>query len=87
MTRWVVVALVPVALGCYVVRTILVLGLRRRAPRAAAAVDTWWAWVPLAVVIVALGFVHPLIGVGAATASYLFLTSSLARGSPFRPRR
>ena len=87
MSRWLVVALVPLALGCYAVRTVLVHALRGRAPRAAAAVDQWWAWVPLVVVIVALAFVHPLIGVAAALAAYLFLTSSWAAGSPFRPRR
>jgi uncharacterized membrane protein len=82
-----VLAVVPLALGCYVVRTILVYALRRRAPSVAAAVDRWWAWVPLVVVVVALGFVHPLIGIAAAVACYLFMTSSRGRGSPFRPRR
>ena len=87
VSRSVVVALVPLALACYAVRTVLVVLLRRRAPRAADAVDRWWAWVPLGVVVVALGFVHPLIGIGAAVVAYLFLTSSWAVGSPFKPRR
>jgi len=85
--RFVVLALVPVAIAAYVVRTVLVYGLRHRAPRVAGAVDRWWAWAPLVVVVVALAFVHPLLGLAAVVACYLFLTSSLATGSPFKPRR
>ena len=87
MNRFVILALVPVALTCYLVRTVLYYGLRRRAPGVAAAVDRWWAWVPLLVVIVALGFVHPLLAIVAALGAVVFLTSSRAVGSPFKPRR
>jgi hypothetical protein len=82
-----VVSLVPVVIASYLLRTILVLLFRRSAPRAAAFVDRWWAWAPLAVLLVLLTVTHPLIGLAGVIACYLFLTSSRATGSPFKPRR
>ena len=82
-----VLALVPVAIAAYAVRTVLVLLLRDRAPRVAAAVDDHWTWAPLLVVLVVLTMVHPLLGLGASAVTVLVLTSSHAVGSPFRPRR
>jgi hypothetical protein len=85
--REVVLALLPVTAAAFVVRTALVALLRRRSPTAAAAVDRWWTWTPLAVVLVAFTFVHPLLGIGVAVLLYLVLTSARAAGSPLRPRR
>ena len=87
MTRFVVLALIPVALASWAIKSVLVAAFRTRAPAAAAFVEQWWTWVPLVVVIVALAVVHPLLGLAAVVAAYLFLTSTHATGSPFRPRR
>jgi hypothetical protein len=53
----------------------------------AAAVDRWWVWAPLVVVLASIAFVQPLLGAAAAIGLAVFLTSSRATGSPFRPRR
>ena len=85
--RWVILLVIPIAVAAFVVRTVLVLALQRLAPNAAAFVDRWWPWVPLLVVLVLLFLVHPVVGIAATLGSWLFLTSSMAVGSPFRPRR
>ena len=87
MVRFAVLVLVPVVAIAFAVRTLLVLATRTRAPAAAAAVDRWWVWAPLVVVLAAITFVQPLLGAAAAIGLAVFLTSSRAKGSPFRPRR
>jgi hypothetical protein len=87
MVRFAVLVLVPVVAIAFAVRTLLVLATRKRAPGAAAAVDRWWVWVPLVVVLAAITLVQPLLGAAAAIGLAAFLTSSRAKGSPFRPRR
>jgi Na+-driven multidrug efflux pump len=84
--RFAVLAL-PLVAAAFVVRSVLSLALRTRAPRAAAAIDRWWVWAPLVVILVAIFVVNPLAGVVATIAMGVFLTSSRAVGSPFRPRR
>jgi hypothetical protein len=87
MARFIVLALIPVAIASWAVKSVLVAALATRAPATASFIERWWTWVPLLVVIVALTFVHPLVGLAAVGAAYLFLTSTHAIGSPFRPRR
>jgi Na+-driven multidrug efflux pump len=87
MVRFAVLVLVPVVAVAFAVRTLLVVATRSRAPAAAAAVDRWWVWVPLVVVLAAITFVQPLLGAAAALGLAVFLTSTRATGSPFRPRR
>ena len=40
---------IPIVVGAFVLRTVAVLVLRRRHAGAAAWVDRWWTWLPLAV--------------------------------------
>ena len=87
MTAGFAVIALPLIAVAFVARTVLVLALRKRAPRAAEAVDRLWVWVPLVVVLAAIFVVNPLAGVAATIALGVFLTSSRAIGSPFRPRR
>jgi hypothetical protein len=79
-------ALAALVAATFAVRTVLVLALRRRHPGAAAAVDRWWAWVPLAVVLVVMVVTAPLLGIPLAVATAWWLTRAGAVGSPFRPR-
>ena len=82
-----VVALVPVIVASYLVKTVLTVLMRRRLPRAAAVVDQTWAWVPLVVVLIVVTVAEPVVGLLATFAMVVFLTSDRAIGSPFRPRR
>ena len=86
-TRFVILALIPIALASYLLRTLVVVAFRTRAPRVATAADALWAWVPLLVVLVVLAIVNPILGLAASIAVVLFLRSGLGIGSPFRPRR
>jgi Mn2+/Fe2+ NRAMP family transporter len=85
--RFVVLLLVPVAVVSYVAGRLLVVLCRDRAPRIAAIAEAWSPWLPVLVVLVALAFVHPAIAVVGGAGLAIFLTSSRAIGSPFRPRR
>jgi hypothetical protein len=85
--RFVVLWLVPIAVASFLVRWLLQATVGRRAPRLAAAADAWLPWAPVLAVVVALTIFHPLVGLAAAVVAYLFLTSSLAVGSPLKPRR
>jgi hypothetical protein len=78
--------LVAVVAIAFLVRTALVLALRTRRPRAADAVDRWWVWAPLVVVLVAITVEAPLLGVVLIAATAFALTRASAVGSPFRPR-
>lgn len=90
--------LIPVTAAAFLVRTIAIAGLRRRHPDAAEAVDRWWVWAPLVVVLVLLIVVLavvtwnvPALGI-ALTVAFCFaiyrgLFSASSIGSPFRPRR
>jgi hypothetical protein len=80
---WVVV----VTTAAYLVRTAIVLVARRRAPGIAGFADRWWAWTPLAVVLVAITVAIWPIGVALLAGTAVALTRSTATGSPFRPRR
>jgi hypothetical protein len=86
-SRFVVLAIVPLVVASYLIRTVLIAVFHGRAPRVAAAADRLWAWVPLVVVLLAITFVSPILGVVATVAMAIFLTSNRAIGSPFRPRR
>jgi len=79
-------ALAGVVAIAFVVRTVLVLALHRRRPTAAAAVDRWWPWAPLVVVLAYLVFTVPVLGILAVAATGFGLTRAGAIGSPFRPR-
>jgi len=85
--RFVVLALVPIAMASYILRTLLLVLLGGRSPRAATAIDVGWRWLPLVVVLIVVTWAQPLLGVAGVVATALFLTSSRAYGSPFRPRR
>jgi len=72
--------------------------LQERRPDMAEAVDRWWVWAPLAVVVsvglVVLGAVvihAPLLGIALTVLLgailYYALFSDTSIGSPFRPRR
>jgi hypothetical protein len=80
-------ALVAVIAATFAVRVGLVVALRRRHPAAAAAIERWWAWVPLVVVAVAISATEPLLGIPLSLAMAWWLTRADAIGSPFRPRR
>ena len=90
--------IVPIVVIAFLVRTIVVYTMRNRRPNAAAAVDQWWTWAPLAAVVAAFIVVcivlivrEPLLGVGLAVLggvlAYFGLFSASSTGSPFRPRR
>ena len=96
--RAIVLWLIPLWVVAFVVQKLVVLVLRSRRPRAAAAIETWWAWAPLIalvpVFVVVIGILiwnAPLLGIAAAVIAVLltygiFFTDS-SIGSPFRPRR
>jgi hypothetical protein len=70
--RWLpVVAAIVVA--AFVLRTVLVLALRPWAPRAAAFVDRWWVWSPLAVILIATTLWIPWLGLVAALAAVIVI--------------
>ena len=89
---------VPLVVLAYLARAVAILMLRRRRPGAADAVDKWWTWAPLAVVLclyvaiaVTLTVVVPVLGIAVAVFGvvvlYLGYFSASSVGSPFRPRR
>jgi hypothetical protein len=86
VSRAVILVLIPIAAASYAVRTLVLAVLGEKAPRVAAAVDASWAWVPLIAVLVVVTIANVAVGVLAAVAMLVFLTSSHAIGSPFRPR-
>ena len=83
LLEWVVM----VTAAAYLVRTAVVLLLRRRAPAVSAFADRWWAWTPLVVVLVAVTVAAWPLGVALIVGTVFALTRSTATGSPFRPRR
>ena len=83
LLAWVVL----VTTAAYLVRTALVLLARHRVPRLRDFVDRWWAWTPLAVVLVAITVAAWPIGLVLIAGTAVALTRSTATGSPFRPRR
>ncbi|MCU1486433.1 MAG: hypothetical protein JWN67_3179 [Actinomycetia bacterium] len=83
LLTWVVL----VTIAAYLVRTVIVLIAKRRLPRASDFVDRWWAWTPLAVVLVAITIAAWPIGLALIVGTGIALGRSTATGSPFRPRR
>jgi predicted lysophospholipase L1 biosynthesis ABC-type transport system permease subunit len=84
--------------AAFLVRTTAIAVLRRRHADAADAVDRWWVWTPLVVVlmllVVLLAVVTwnvPPLGISLTVAFcfviYRGLFSASSIGSPFRPRR
>lgn len=96
--RVVALWLVPLWALAFLMQKIAVAATRTRWPRAAAAIERWWPWAPLMVVVpvlvVLLGVLVwnvPLLGIPLAAAvlamSYAIFFGSSSLGSPFRPRR
>ena len=83
LLAWVVL----VTTAAYLVRTMIVLAAKRRLPRVAGFVDRWWAWTPLAVVLVAITIAAWPLGLALLVGTGIALSRSTATGSPFRPRR
>jgi hypothetical protein len=71
----------------FVARTVLLRTVGRGRPRFSAAVDRWWPWTPVVVLVVALTLANPVLGVLTAALAWYLLTRVWAVGSPFRPRR
>ena len=90
--------IVPIVVVAFLVRTTAIALLRQRRPDTAAAIDRWWVWAPLAVVItfglvvLVAAVIHaPLVGIAVTVLLgailYYALFSDTSIGSPFRPRR
>jgi len=90
--------ILPILLIAFLTRTTLIAVLGKRRPEMADAIDRWWVWAPLAVVIslgllalVAIAVNSPVLGVALAVLLgailYYALFSDTSIGSPFRPRR
>ena len=90
--------IVPIVVVVFLLRTAAIAMLRERRPDMAEAVDRWWVWAPLAVVV-SLGLLvlaaivinAPLLGIALTVLLgailYYALFSDTSIGSPFRPRR
>ena len=89
---------IPVFIVAFVVRTLAIVVLRPRHPNAADAVNRWWVWTPLIVVLILgaallaiITWNVPLLGlgltVGTCVAVYRAFFTASSTGSPFRPRR
>jgi hypothetical protein len=48
--------------GAFLLRTVLVVILRWKAPRYVSIVERWWVWLPLAVICVAVTLWRPIVG-------------------------
>jgi hypothetical protein len=83
LLTWVVL----VTAVAFAVRTVVVVVAKRRLPGLAGFVDRWWAWTPLAVVLVAITIAAWPIGLVLIVGTCIALGRSTATGSPFRPRR
>jgi hypothetical protein len=83
----VLTSVVVVFAAAFLVRTVLVRTIGRRRPRLTAAVDRWWPWTPVVVVLVVLTVANPVVGVLTAVLAWYLLTRGSSIGSPFRPRR
>lgn len=90
--------ILPILLIAFLTRTAAIALFEKRRPAVAEAIDRWWVWAPLAVVIVvalvALVVIvvnAPVVGVALAVLLgailYYLLFSDTSVGSPFRPRR
>jgi len=90
--------ILPILLVAFLTRTMLIAVLKTRRPEVAEAIDRWWVWAPLAVVIslgllalIAIAINAPVLGVALAVLLgailYYSLFSDTSIGSPFRPRR
>jgi hypothetical protein len=84
--RAAVLVLLPLVAVAFLARTVAVVLMRRRWPKAAAGVERWWLWLPLAVVLIVLTLANPLIGVPMTALVVVLLTRASSVGSPFRPR-
>jgi hypothetical protein len=90
--------ILPIVVVAFIVRTTAIAMLRKRRPDTADAIDRWWIWAPLAVVVglgllvlVAVVINAPLLGIALTVLLgailYYALFSDTSIGSPFRPRR
>jgi hypothetical protein len=86
MGRAIVLILVPMVAVAFLARTVAVLLVRRRWPKAAAGVERWWLWLPLAAVLIAVTVTSPLVGLLVTVLTAAVLTRASSVGSPFRPR-
>jgi hypothetical protein len=60
-----------IIVAAFLLRTVLVLALERVAPGAAACVDRWWVWAPLAVVLIGTTLWVPLLGLAATVGAII----------------
>jgi hypothetical protein len=73
--------------AAFVVRTVLVLALRPVAPQAAAFVDRWWVWAPLAAISVWLVLQEPRFAVPVLVVLAVALVRDERVDLPFRRAR